>query len=67
MSQLTIFRINPQFQAIALSQLLTVFGSNLIIPILPVYLKIQGFTDTKIGILMGIAALGALVVRALVR
>lgn len=63
MSQLTIFRSNPQFQAIALSQLLTVFGSNLIIPILPVYLKLQGFTDTRIGILMGIAALGALVVR----
>lgn len=63
MSQLSLFRSNQQFQSIALSQMLTVFGSNLIIPVLPIYLKLQGFSDTKIGILMGVAALGALVVR----
>lgn len=63
MSQLDILRSNQQFQAIALTQTLTVFGSSLIMPVLPVYLKLQGFTDTLIGILMGIAALGALVVR----
>jgi len=63
MSQLTIFRSNRQFQTIALSQMLTTFGSNLLIPVLPVYLKLQGFSDTKIGILMGVTALGALVIR----
>lgn len=63
MSQLSILRSNRQFQTIAISQTLTVFGSNLLIPVLPVYLKLQGFSDTKIGILMGITALGALVVR----
>lgn len=63
MSQLAILRSNRQFQSIALSQMLTIFGSSLLMPVLPVYLKLQGFSDTKIGILMGVAALGALVVR----
>lgn len=63
MSQLMIFRSNRQFQSVALSQMLTGFGSNLIVPVLPVYLKLQGFSDSQIGILMGIAALGALLVR----
>ena len=63
MSQLSILRSNRQFQTIALTQTLTVFGSNLLIPVLPVFLKLQGFSDTKIGILMGITALGALIVR----
>lgn len=63
MSQLSILRTNHQFQTIAVSQTLTVFGSNLLIPVLPVYLKLQGFSDTQIGILMGITALGALVIR----
>ena len=63
MSQLYILRNNQQFQSIAFSQMLTVFGSSLLMPVLPVYLKLQGFSDTKIGILMGVAALGALIVR----
>jgi MFS family permease len=63
MSQLSLFYSNQQFQTVALSQMLTTFGSNLLIPVLPIYLKLQGFSDTKIGILMGIAALGALIVR----
>lgn len=65
MSQLAMFQSNHQFQTLAVSQLMTVFGSNLIIPVLPVYLKVQGFSDTQIGALMGIAALGALVLRPL--
>lgn len=63
MSQLQIFTHNKQFQNIALTQLLTVFSSSLIIPVLPVYLKIQGFSESEIGLLMGVTAVGALVVR----
>ncbi|MDU4962095.1 MAG: MFS transporter [Sporomusaceae bacterium] len=63
MSQLSLFHTNRQFQTVALSQMLTVFGSNLLLPVLPIYFKLQGFSDSKIGALMGIAALGALVVR----
>lgn len=54
---------NRQFQNIALSQLFTVFSTNLLLPVLPVYLKLRGFSDGQIGIIMGITAIGALTVR----
>lgn len=57
---------NKQFQNIAIAQLFTVYGTNVILPVMPIYLKFQGFSESQIGLIMGIAALGALVMRPLV-
>lgn len=58
----TIFR-NKQFQNIAISQFNTTLGACLLIPILPVYLQRIGFAETQIGIIMGAAAISALLIR----
>lgn len=63
MGNLKVIFTNKQFQGIALAQLLTVFGSTLLSPILPVYLKMQGLSDSQIGLIIGISAFGALVFR----
>lgn len=65
MSQLGVLFANRQFQNIAISQVSTQFAFNLLLPVLPVYLKLQNFSDTQIGFIMGIAALGALLIRPL--
>ncbi|MGL5513518.1 MAG: MFS transporter [Sporomusa sp.] len=54
---------NPQFQTIAFTQLVNIFSINLLSPVLPVYLKIQGMSETQIGLIMGIVSLGALFLR----
>lgn len=56
---------NRQFQSLSGMQVFNVFSSNLIAPVLPLYLAMQGFSASRIGMVMGIAALGALVVRPL--
>ena len=54
---------NRQFACMVTVQLLVVFGGNLLVPVMPVYLKVQGLTETQIGMVMGVAAVGALAVR----
>lgn len=60
-----VFRLlsNQQFQVIAIVQLLNVFSTNLLSPVLPIYFKLQGMSESQIGFIMGIISLGALVVR----
>jgi MFS family permease len=62
-AQLFAVALNRQFQSIACTQLLTVISSNLFVPILPVYLKLQSYSDAQIGLVMGATAMGALVMR----
>lgn len=59
---LTIFS-NKQFQSLAISHLNTTLGMNLLVPILPVFLLSQGFSETKIGLIMGATAASALMIR----
>lgn len=54
---------NRQFLSIAFVQMLTVFSTNMLAPILPIHFKLQGLTEAQIGFIMGIVSLGALVVR----
>ncbi|SDE40914.1 MFS transporter [Sporomusa acidovorans] len=54
---------NKQFQCIALSHGSTILGTNLILPILSVFLQYKGFTETQIGFIIGITAASALLVR----
>ncbi len=54
---------NRQFQSIACIQVFNVFGANLIAPVLPLYLSLQGMSASRIGLVMGIMAIGALVMR----
>lgn len=63
MSVLVQLFANRQFQSIAFVQMLTVFSTNLLAPILPVHFKLQGLSESEIGFIMGIVSLGALVVR----
>lgn len=63
MSNLKVLFTNKQFQGIAMAQMLTIFGSTLLSPILPVYLKVQGLSDSQIGLIIGISAFGALIFR----
>ena len=58
----TLFK-NRQFQSIAWIQMFNVFSSNLIAPVLPLYLALQGLSAARIGIVMGVAAIGALAMR----
>ena len=54
---------NRQFQSIAWIQVFNVFSSSLIAPVLPLYLALQGQSASSIGMVMGVAAIGALIVR----
>ncbi|WP_312198654.1 MFS transporter [Anaerospora hongkongensis] len=63
MSVLVQLFANRQFQCIALVQMLTVFSTNLLAPVLPVHFKLQGLSEAEIGFIMGVVSLGALVVR----
>lgn len=54
---------NRQFQGIAAIQVLNVFGANLLAPVLPLYLSVQGLSASDVGMIMGIMAIGALVMR----
>jgi len=54
---------NRQFQAIAGIQVFNVFGSQLLAPVLPLYLASHGQTAAQIGMVMGITAIGALIMR----
>ncbi len=56
---------NRQFQSIACIQVFNVFGANLIAPVLPLYLSLQGMSASRVGMVMGIMAIGALVMRPL--
>ena len=58
----TLFK-NRQFQSIACIQVFNVFGANLLAPVLPLYLSLQGFSASRVGMVMGIMAIGALVMR----
>jgi len=58
----SVFR-DKQFQNIAVSHFNTTLGMCLLIPILPVYLQSSGFAETQIGIIMGAAAMSALLIR----
>lgn len=59
---LTIFA-NKQFQNLTVSHFNTTLGQNLILPILPVFLQYKGFSETKIGFIMGVTAASALFIR----
>lgn len=65
MNRFALLVRNIQFQSLAISQVLTVLSNNLLVPVLPIYLKLQNYSDTQIGIIMGISAFGALVIRPL--
>jgi predicted MFS family arabinose efflux permease len=54
---------NRQFQAIAGIQVFNVFSAQLLAPILPLYLTSQGLSASQIGMVVGITALGALIMR----
>src|SRR5665647_1493710 len=58
----TLFK-NRQFQSIACIQLFNVFGANLLAPVLPLYLTLHGLSASRIGMVMGVMAIGALVMR----
>jgi predicted MFS family arabinose efflux permease len=57
---------NKQFQSLTISHFSTVLGQNLFLPILPVFLQLKGFSETKIGFIMGVTAASALFIRPLV-
>jgi MFS family permease len=63
MSVLLQLFTNQQFRSIACVQMLTVFSTNLLAPVLPVHFKLQGLSEAQIGLIMGIISLGALIVR----
>lgn len=65
MKQFLILFRNRQFQSIAFTQILLVLSSSLLSPVLPVHLKREGFADAQIGMIMGILAVGALIIRPL--
>jgi MFS family permease len=54
---------NRQFQAIAGIQVFNVFSAQLLAPVLPLYLTTQGLSASQIGMVMGVTALGALIMR----
>jgi tellurite resistance-related uncharacterized protein len=57
---------NKQFQNMTISHFNTTVGQNLLLPVLPVFLQYKGFTETKIGFIMGVTAASALFIRPLV-
>lgn len=63
MSTFFLIFSNRQFLGIALVQMMTVFSTNILAPVLPVHFKLQGLSESEIGLIMGIISLGALIVR----
>ena len=63
MNPIALLLKNRQFQAIAGVQVFNVFGAQLLSPILPIYLASHGLSASQIGMVMGITAIGALVMR----
>ena len=59
---LSVFK-NRQFQSIAVCHFNTTFSTNMVMPILPVYLGGKGFEETQIGVIMGTTAVAALPLR----
>jgi len=59
---LSVFK-DRQFQNIAVCHFNTTFSTNLVMPILPVYLAGKGFVETQIGVIMGVTAIAALLLR----
>ena len=57
MSMLLRLLSNQQFQTISVTQLLIVFSVTLLSPVLPVYFKMQGMTESQIGLIIGISSL----------
>ncbi len=62
MSLFSIFN-NRQFQNIAVCHFNTTFSTNLVMLLLPVYLAGKGFVETQIGLIMGVTAVAALLLR----
>ena len=54
---------NQQFQSIAGIQVFNVFSAQLLAPVLPLYMASQGLSAAQIGIVMGVTAIGALIMR----
>ena len=63
MNPIALLLKNRQFQAIAGVQVFNVFGAQLLAPILPLYLSSHGLSASQIGMVMGITAIGALIMR----
>ena len=63
LNPLSLLLKNRQFQAIAGIQVFNVFGSQLLAPVLPLYMSSQGLSASQIGMVMGITAIGALLMR----
>ena len=63
MSELFAVFTNRQFQNIAVCHFNTTLSTTLIMPILPVFLIGKGFAETQVGVIMGVAAVAALIVR----
>ena len=63
MNPLVLLLKNRQFQSIAGIQVFNVFGAQLLAPILPLYLSSHGLSASQIGMVMGITAIGALIMR----
>jgi MFS family permease len=63
LSSLSLLLKNRQFQAIAGIQVFNVFGAQLLAPVLPLYLSSHGLSASQIGMVMGITAIGALIMR----
>ncbi len=59
---LSIFK-NRQFQNIAVCHFNTTFSTTLVVIILPVYLAGKGFVEAQIGLIMGVTAIAALLLR----
>ncbi len=63
MNPIVLLLKNRQFQSIAGIQVFNVFGAQLLAPILPLYLSSHGLSASQIGMVMGITAIGALIMR----
>ena len=63
MTPLLLLLKNRQFQSIAGVQVFNVFGAQLLAPVLPLYLASHGLSASQIGMVMGITAIGALIMR----
>lgn len=59
---ISVFK-NRQFQNIAVCHFNTTFSTNLVMLLLPVYLAGKGFVESQIGVIMGVTAVAALLLR----
>ena len=59
---LSIFT-NKQFQNLAVTHLCTILGTNLLVPVLPIFFHSRGMAETQIGLIMGATAATALIFR----